>query len=85
MITGVMPSVKVPLLDLKAQFRQIRSDVLSVMEQVCDEQGFILGRRVEDFESAMAGVSLLSVRRRRGLGERCPAVVPDGGGGETRR
>lgn len=46
--------MKVPLLDLKAQFRQIRSDVLSVIEAVCDEQGFILGQRVEDFETAIA-------------------------------
>ncbi len=46
--------MKIPLLDLKAQFRQIRSEVLSVIESVCDEQGFILGRRVEAFEAAMA-------------------------------
>ena len=46
--------MKVPLLDLKTQFQQIRSDVLSVIEQVCDEQGFILGQRVEDFETAIA-------------------------------
>ena len=46
--------MKIPLLDLKAQFQPIRSDVLSVIEQVCDEQGFILGRRVEAFETAIA-------------------------------
>ncbi len=46
--------MKVPLLDLQAQFRQIRSDVLSVIEEVCDEQSFILGHRVEAFEEAIA-------------------------------
>ncbi len=46
--------MKVPLLDLKAQFQQIRSDVLSIIETVCDEQSFILGQRVEAFETALA-------------------------------
>ncbi len=54
MVTGEMPSVKVPLLDLQAQFQQIRSDVLSAIQGVCDEQNFILGRRVESFERAIA-------------------------------
>ncbi len=46
--------VKVPLLDLQAQFRQIRSDVLSAIEAVCNEQAFVLGPRVEAFEEAIA-------------------------------
>jgi dTDP-4-amino-4,6-dideoxygalactose transaminase len=46
--------VNVPLLDLKAQYRSIKAEVLSVMERVCDEQGFVLGPRVVDFEKAMA-------------------------------
>lgn len=46
--------MKVPLLDLQAQFQQIRPDVLSAIEAVCQEQGFILGRRVEAFEEAIA-------------------------------
>lgn len=50
-----MRFVKVPLLDLQAQFQQIRSDVLSAIEEVCHEQRFILGQRVEAFESAIAG------------------------------
>lgn len=49
-----MPFVKVPLLDLQAQFQQIRADVLSAIEGVCEEQSFILGRRVEAFETAIA-------------------------------
>ncbi len=47
--------MKVPLLDLQAQFQQIRSDVLAAIEEVCNEQSFILGRRVEAFETAVAG------------------------------
>ena len=54
MITGAMRFVKVPLLDLQAQFQQIRSDVLAAIEEVCQEQSFVLGRRVEAFESAIA-------------------------------
>jgi len=46
--------VNVPLLDLKAQYRAIKAEVLAVMETVCDEQGFVLGPRVSAFEEAMA-------------------------------
>ena len=46
--------MQVPLLDLKAQYRNIKSEVLSVMETVCDEQGFVLGPRVAEFEQATA-------------------------------
>ena len=49
-----MRFVKVPLLDLQAQFQQIRSDVLAAIEEVCQEQSFVLGRRVEAFETAIA-------------------------------
>lgn len=54
MVTGALVSVKVPLLDLKAQFQQIRSEVLSAIEGVCEDQRFILGQRVEAFEAAIA-------------------------------
>jgi len=46
--------VKVPLLDLKAQFQDIRTDVLSAIEGVCEDQGFILGKRVEVLEEDIA-------------------------------
>lgn len=46
--------MNVPLLDLKAQYQVIKSEVLAVMETVCDEQGFVLGPRVANFEKAMA-------------------------------
>jgi dTDP-4-amino-4,6-dideoxygalactose transaminase len=46
--------VNVPLLDLKAQYRGIKAEVLAVMEAVCDEQGFVLGPRLSEFEKATA-------------------------------
>lgn len=44
----------VPLLDLKAQFAQIRAEVLSVIETVCESQQFILGEHVRGLESEIA-------------------------------
>jgi dTDP-4-amino-4,6-dideoxygalactose transaminase len=46
--------MNVPLLDLKAQYWEIRSDILKTIETVCDEQGFILGPRVAELERAIA-------------------------------
>jgi dTDP-4-amino-4,6-dideoxygalactose transaminase len=56
-VRGVEPKetvVHVPLLDLKAQFREIRKEVMAAVEEVCEEQGFILGPRVVEFERAVA-------------------------------
>jgi dTDP-4-amino-4,6-dideoxygalactose transaminase len=44
----------VPLLDLKAQFAQIRPEVMAVIEQVCASQHFILGEHVRAFEEEAA-------------------------------
>lgn len=44
----------VPLVDLKAQYRTIKADVMAAIEAVCDEQGFILGPRVAELERAVA-------------------------------
>src|SRR5581483_10552513 len=44
----------IPLLDLKAQYKTIREEVLRVTEEVYESQIFILGKRVEDFESDFA-------------------------------
>lgn len=46
--------MQVPLLDLKAQYREIRSEVLAALEAVCDDQGFILGARVVELEKAVS-------------------------------
>ena len=46
--------MNVPLLDLKAQYRVIKSEVMAAIEAVCDEQGFVLGPRLTAFEEATA-------------------------------
>ena len=47
-----MPNV--PLLDLKAQFAQIRAEVMPVIDQVCAGQHFILGEHVHALEEEIA-------------------------------
>ena len=47
--------MKVPLLDLKAQYRPIRAEIMAAIESVCDEQAFILGARVADLEKDIQG------------------------------
>jgi dTDP-4-amino-4,6-dideoxygalactose transaminase len=44
----------VPLLDLKAQFAQIRAEVMRVIDQVCANQHFILGEHVRALEGEIA-------------------------------
>jgi dTDP-4-amino-4,6-dideoxygalactose transaminase len=44
----------VPLLDLKAQFAQIRAEVMPLIEQVCASQQFILGEHVRGLEDELA-------------------------------
>lgn len=44
----------VPLLDLKAQFAQIRAEVMPVIDQVCASQHFILGEHVRALEEEVA-------------------------------
>jgi dTDP-4-amino-4,6-dideoxygalactose transaminase len=47
----------VPLLDLKAQFAQIRAEVMPVIDQVCAGQHFILGEHVRALEAEVARYS----------------------------
>jgi dTDP-4-amino-4,6-dideoxygalactose transaminase len=46
--------MRVPLLDLQAQFAGIRDEVLSAVVRVCDSQRFVMGPEVEAFEHEMA-------------------------------
>ena len=46
--------MNIPLLDLKAQYQSMRSEILAAIEATCDEQGFILGSRVVALEQAVA-------------------------------
>lgn len=47
--------MKVPLLDLKAQYWPIRAEIMAALESVCDDQAFILGSRVADLEKDIQG------------------------------
>jgi dTDP-4-amino-4,6-dideoxygalactose transaminase len=49
--------MKVPLLDLKAQFAPIRDEVLATVMRVCDEQRFIMGPEVEGLEREIASLT----------------------------
>ena len=44
----------VPLLDLKAQYASIRDDIRAAIDEVCEDQYFILGPRVVDLEEKIA-------------------------------
>jgi dTDP-4-amino-4,6-dideoxygalactose transaminase len=47
-------ALRVPLLDLQAQYRPLRDELLSAVARVCDTQQFILGPEVEAFEREVA-------------------------------
>lgn len=49
--------MKVPLLDLKAQYAGLKDAIRPVMDDVCDAQYFILGPKVLAFEEAVAAYS----------------------------
>ena len=44
----------VPLLDLEAQYRPLRDEILAAITRVCDSQRFILGPEVETLERELA-------------------------------
>ncbi|MCC2640018.1 MAG: arnB [Nitrospira sp.] len=44
----------IPLLDLKVQYLTMRNEIMAAIEATCDEQGFILGPRVQALEQAIA-------------------------------
>ncbi|HNX98626.1 MAG TPA: DegT/DnrJ/EryC1/StrS family aminotransferase, partial [Candidatus Aminicenantes bacterium] len=46
--------MSVPLLDLKAQYRQVQTDVEAAIRRVLDSQMFILGPEVAAMEQEMA-------------------------------
>lgn len=46
--------MRVPLLDLHAQYAPLRDDLLEAITRVCDSQRFIMGPEVEALETALA-------------------------------
>src|SRR5260370_21314142 len=49
--------MKVPLLDLKAQYAGIKDEVLAAVSEVLESQACILGPRVEELEQRVAALS----------------------------
>lgn len=47
----------VPLLDLRAQYREIEAEIMAAMREVCAQQHFILGPRVQELEERVAEYS----------------------------
>jgi hypothetical protein len=43
--------VEVPLLDLKAQYRELEAQIMEKLRSVCTSQQFILGAQVSDLMS----------------------------------
>lgn len=46
--------MKVPLLDLKAQYQNIREEVRACIDEICENQAFIMGPNVERMEEKIA-------------------------------
>ena len=68
-----LTGMKVPLVDLGAQYETIRDDVLAAVTRVCDSQRFILGPEVELFEQDLA--ARLSARHAIGTSSGTDALV----------
>ena len=56
-LTQPAPTMQVPLLDLKLQYRDLKSQIQSAIEKVCASQHFILGPAVRELESKIAAYS----------------------------
>jgi len=50
----VSTEIHVPLLDLKAQYANIRDEIMEVVREVFEDQWFILGPKVEECEARIA-------------------------------
>jgi dTDP-4-amino-4,6-dideoxygalactose transaminase len=46
--------MRVPLLDLEAQYRPLRDEILAAMTRVCDSQRFIMGPEIDALERELA-------------------------------
>jgi dTDP-4-amino-4,6-dideoxygalactose transaminase len=56
-LTQSSPAMQVPLLDLKAQYRELKGEIQAAIEKVCASQHFILGPQVRELETRVAGYS----------------------------
>jgi dTDP-4-amino-4,6-dideoxygalactose transaminase len=46
--------MKVPFLDLKSDYGQLRDEILAALDRVCQKSAFVLGEGVEEFEREFA-------------------------------
>ena len=65
--------MKVPLLDLQAQYRPIRDEILAAMPRVADSQRFIMGPEIDALEHELA--AMLGVRHAIALSSGTDAVL----------
>src|SRR5580692_7976139 len=47
-------AMKVPLLDLKSEYAELRDEILPALDRVCRNSSFVLGEEVEAFEREFA-------------------------------
>jgi dTDP-4-amino-4,6-dideoxygalactose transaminase len=65
--------MKVPLLDLQAQYRPLRDEMLAAMTRVADSQRFILGPEIDAFEREIA--ALIGVKHAIGVSSGTDALL----------
>src|SRR5512140_2537097 len=65
--------MRVPLLDLSAQYAPLREEILAAMTRVADSQRFIMGPEVEAFESEIA--AMIGVRHAIGVSSGTDALL----------
>ena len=46
--------MKVPILDLKSEYAELRDEILAALDRVCQKSAFVLGEEVEAFEREFA-------------------------------
>jgi dTDP-4-amino-4,6-dideoxygalactose transaminase len=72
-LLNTVSRVKVPLLDLQAQYAAIRDEILQAVARVCDSQQFILGPDVEALETELA--RMLEVKHAIGVSSGTDALL----------
>jgi dTDP-4-amino-4,6-dideoxygalactose transaminase len=65
--------MKVPLLDLQAQYRPLREEILAAVTRVCDGQRFIMGPEIEALESDLS--HLIGVKHAIGVSSGTDALL----------
>ena len=74
-----------PLLDLQAQYRPLRDEMLAAITRVCDSQRFIMGPEVDALEGRACGAARRAACGGRLVGDRRAAAGADGARDRVRR